>query len=417
MKTFKNLKVRPSIPSVVGLMLMASMQSLFAAPGDLLTTVTVPVPSSSSIGIGIDYDGTNILYTNTYDSTVYKTDLTGANLGSVPLLNPNLTPFTGDGLNAISFNFSDGMLYGGGWNSTNLYKTDLTTGITTLVKANALAGFESFNFIDGLAWNPTNNTFWMSDDVACNVRQLDVTGNDIGGFDGCVVTGLVNSGLAVSLNGLLWYGTNGHGVIHALDTSTSPPTDLGQFASPGGRDEDMVCGPLYTKADGTVVETLLSKDAYDNTFAVIEVADGECTSPAKPVEGRMTGGGSVFTSAGIRVTHGFQLHCDASKVPNNLEINWGKGKKFHMEALTSAACSDDPKIGEAPPVAGFDTYKGKGTGRYNGVLGATAEWTFTDAGEPGRDDFAEFVIKDVNSNIVVTVSGLLDRGNQQAHKE
>lgn len=385
-----------------------------AAPGDSLATVVVPVASSSCCGIGIDYDGTSILYTNYLDSTVYKTDLTGANLGSVALVNPDLTPFSG-GLNAIAYNFSDGMLYGGGWSSTNLYKTDLSTGVTTLVKANALAGYEVFNFVDGLAWDPTDNTFWMSDDVVCNVRHLDVLGNDIGGFDGCAVTGLANSGLAVSLTGTLWYGTNGAGLIYKLDSSTNPPTNLGVFSSPGGRDEDMVCGPKYTKADGSVVETLLSKDAYDNTFAVIEVADGECTSPAEPEDDtrRMTGGGTIPGEVAVR--HGFELHCDAAKTPNNLEVNWGKGNNFHMESLDSAVCSDNPVISEGQPVAGFDTYVGKGTGRYNGESGYTIKFEFTDAGEPGVNDTAAINIYKPDTTLLITVSGAITKGNQQAH--
>src|SRR5204863_311289 len=31
--------------------------------------------------------------------------------------------------------------------------------------------------------------------------------------------------------------------------------------------------------------------------------------PCAVLAGRMNGGGSVFTSAGVRVTHGFELHC------------------------------------------------------------------------------------------------------------
>lgn len=135
------------------------------------------------------------------------------------------------------------------------------------------------------------------------------------------------------------------------------------------------------------------------------------------VPGRMTGGGSVFTNDNSRVTHGFELKCDKSQTPNNLEVNWGKGNKFHLETLTTASCSDDPAIEPNPPAAGFDTYKGTGTGRYNGAEGATAEWTFTDAGEPGKNDIATIVIKDSSGNIVLSVSGNLNGGNQQAHKE
>ena len=131
----------------------------------------------------------------------------------------------------------------------------------------------------------------------------------------------------------------------------------------------------------------------------------------------MTGGGSVFTSAGVRVTHGFELNCDAAKGPNNLQVNWGKGNRFHLTDLTSAACSDDASISEDMPVAGFDTYKGKGTGKYNGVPGATAEWTFTDAGEPGVADSVTLTIKDAGAVTVLSVTGTLSNGNHQAHAD
>ena len=139
-----------------------------------------------------------------------------------------------------------------------------------------------------------------------------------------------------------------------------------------------------------------------------------CVPP--PQTGRMTGGGSVFTAGGERVTHGFELHCNKASLPNNLEVNWGKGDQFHLEQLTSAVCSDNPAIVPNPPSAGFDTYVGTGAGRLNGVSGATAQWNFTDAGEPGNKDTAAIVIKNSAGAVVLTVSGKLDKGNQQAHK-
>ena len=133
----------------------------------------------------------------------------------------------------------------------------------------------------------------------------------------------------------------------------------------------------------------------------------------------MTGGGSVFSKDYGRVTHGFELHCDASQGPNNLEVNWSKGKKgankFHLTELTLARCLDFPLIDEAPPVAGFDTYMGIGKGRFNGVDGATVRFVFTDEGEPGKDDRAAIVIWDADGNQVLVVKGSLKNGNHQAH--
>ncbi len=66
-------------------------------------------------------------------------------------------------------------------------------------------------------------------------------------------------------------------------------------------------------------------------------------------------------------------------------------------------------------MAGFDTFTGTGTGRYNGVDGATVEFTFTDDGEPGVNDFAHIVVRDENGAVVLDVQGDLTFGNHQAH--
>jgi len=142
---------------------------------------------------------------------------------------------------------------------------------------------------------------------------------------------------------------------------------------------------------------------------------------------RMTGGGTGGDSAGctvggVHVKHGFELHCDANQTPNNLEVNWtidGEtgSHRFHLEALDIVSCTDNPLLDENPPVAGFDTYEGSGTGLYNGVSGATAVWVFTDDGEPGRNDLFDIVITDASGNNVLDVSCFLDGGNHQAHKK
>ncbi len=134
------------------------------------------------------------------------------------------------------------------------------------------------------------------------------------------------------------------------------------------------------------------------------------------LDGRMTGGGSVFETDGIRVTHGFELHCDTSDVPNRLEINWA-GQRFHLKTLVSAFCFKDPTINAAHPTNIFNTYVGAGTGLLDGAPGASANWTFTDAGEPGTNDTTTIVIKDSDGTVVLSVSGDLESGNQQAHTD
>ena len=159
----------------------------------------------------------------------------------------------------------------------------------------------------------------------------------------------------------------------AYDT---PPPALGAATVSGA------LGPLTTvlSADATAP---IPRFVEDTTLPAFTIAP--CTG------GRMKGGGSVFTTGKTRVTHGFQLRCDAAATPNNLEVNW-TGNSFHLESLSSAVRTGDPAIQPQQPKTGFDTYTGAGTGRLNGVSGATATWVFTDAGEPGKNDMVRIAI-------------------------
>jgi hypothetical protein len=143
------------------------------------------------------------------------------------------------------------------------------------------------------------------------------------------------------------------------------------------------------------------------------------------VEGRMTGGGSFFVG-GVRVTHGFELHCGPNEVPpgtgfrepNNLEINWGGGNNFHLEQLLFGVCSTDAGFSPNPPNAGFTTYDGAGWGKFNNVDGAYANWRFTDYGEPGNNDLVvtlRIVAADGTIVLDVTSPVTLTFGNHQAH--
>jgi hypothetical protein len=135
----------------------------------------------------------------------------------------------------------------------------------------------------------------------------------------------------------------------------------------------------------------------------------------------MTGGGVIRTineanGQEVQVTHGFELHCDASDEPNNIQINWDGGEKFHLESLAFAGCEDQATIDPMPPNADFDTIVASGFGRLNNGSGAFIFVIFTDAGEPGTDDTATIVIYDSSGNLILNVTYYLDGGNHQAHK-
>ena len=183
---------------------------------------------------------------------------------------------------------------------------------------------------------------------------------------------------------------------------------------------------LYTSAG--VYKAVLPQGTYINVAQVTgtsmltgtQVRDDDPANfviamPAR-TDGRMTGGGSIFTADDTRVTHGFELHCDTNIGPNNLEVNWNKNN-FHLEQVTTMACYDDPALNPLPRPAPFDTLVGTGIGRFNGVAGYKVSFKLTDNGEPGITDFAQIQIQDPQGRLVLFVSGNLHNGNQQAHPE
>ena len=173
------------------------------------------------------------------------------------------------------------------------------------------------------------------------------------------------------------------------------------------------CGILFLTCQDSLSPDKASQDAELSQIPQIE---SPVVPEPEPECGRMTGGGSVFTDENVRVTRGFELHCDLSK-PNNLQVNWQGGNKFHLTELQSALCTDDPLIIQDPPAAPFDTFDAWGVGKLNKVEGAVIHFVFVDHGEPGKNDTAEINIWAPNGEHVLFVSGNMHNGNLQAHDD
>ena len=153
-------------------------------------------------------------------------------------------------------------------------------------------------------------------------------------------------------------------------------------------------------------------------------------------EGRITGGGSIFATINgtpnVRVTHGFELRCDANDKRQSLEINWDGGNNFHLDKIiNSVVCFDDPTTQPPPPPGTVvDTYAGNtlfnghagyhgfgyavGTGTCN-KQPATIYFILIDAGEPGTEDTAEYHIVSSGCTLDAGPAQLL-KGNHQFHK-
>jgi hypothetical protein len=255
-----------------------------AQPG---TSLAVINPVVACGGIGVAFDGTNILFTCAGDAVVHKTDLTGADLGGITIT--GVPPGAeGTGLDAIAWDPTEATnkLWGGnldGAGNCRIWNADPVSGAATL-QFTANDPNCSALFFDGITVDTVTGTLYWSPDVSDVIHHTTKAGAAVGpDIPFSALTGLVNSGLAIGIDGSLFAGTDGFGQIIQLDPTI--PSVVGTFATVTGRDEDLECGPLFTKPDASTVETILSRDFETGRIDVLEAPAGTCQSPVVAREG------------------------------------------------------------------------------------------------------------------------------------
>jgi Bacterial Ig-like domain (group 1) len=279
--------------SLGALVLLFQAFTAGAAPGDGLAAISTAPPCSGAIkGIGVAFDGNNILFTCADEAKIHKTDLAGTNLGAVDIKDASSNPVAVD---AIAWDSNEGLLWGGnldGAGHCQIWKIDLATGLAalqfTFTDPSGFCG-DGAEFYDGITVDTKSNTLYLSPDVNPTIRHFNKAGNPLPGdpipfstmttgqcpvAQGFGFPGCLNSGLAIGIDGHLFAGTDGDGKIFDLDPTV--PSVLGQFATVSGRDEDLECGPLFTKPDASVVETILSREAFSGRIDVLEAPLGTC---------------------------------------------------------------------------------------------------------------------------------------------
>lgn len=388
-----------------------------AATGDFVSEVTFSQDCQSRIGVGITYDGANLWY-SCFNSTtdLYRAD---PNTGTV-----TASYTIAGGLGSLAYDITRNAIWAGWGNSADasaanvrLIQLDASKNVTgNSVQFSAPAALVC-GLDDGIAYDATNDSLYLSDDCSTTIHHYSTTGTPLGSST-WAGSSCYNSGLGLG-GSILYQGSDGCSHVYATDKATPSGPVLFDFSTvvasdPNFRDEGLTCDPNTFASQGKQV--MWSKEAYSPMRAhAYEIPAGSCGFGGAPATtGFMTGGGKV-TNQTASATFGFELSCSTTSTPNNLQVNWGKGNKFHLDTLTGASCTDDPAITPNPPAASFNTYKGSGSGRYNGTPGATAQWTFTDAGEPGTNDTVTLQVKDAAGNVVLDVSGTLSGGNIQAH--
>jgi len=227
------------------------------------------------------------------------------------------------------------------------------------------------------------------------------------GLDGFTFDLIDKNGAVVATTTSQDVDLDGNGVI-------DPSTEMGviQFSNVGP-------GQFTIKEETPPSPWVQTQGANGYTFNTRsgEAQNGFEFGNHMPLVGRMTGGGSIFNN-GIRVTHGFQIHAapgDVSALNNRLQVNWAK-QRFHLTSLLTADGMDNPAYPLAKG-ATINEIRGTGIGSYNGKSGATIQFDFVDAGEPGTSDTAQYKIIYNGSVVLDTGTHYLTYGNHKAHKE
>jgi hypothetical protein len=433
-------------------------QPAAAAPGDLIADVDATT-AGATFGVSVAFDGQFLYYTNFNGTLMHRIDVPPP--GSSVATGHVVFPIAGtSGINAFSWDNTRQQFWGAGTDGQSIYlltkpttTTPMSTGTLMFVTTpaqrpgNCDNGFGCIPLIDGLAYDGIDDTIWYSPDASQRVYHYETFA--VGGMAvlAAPVPGYMDvndppndmapqcgfnysSGVAVG-GPDLFLGADGCDFYFQYSKTG---TKLAFFPYTASRAEDMECDNVSYS-----VSVIWVRDANDGHLRAFEqpranacILGGGVTLPAKA---RMTGGGDAPTTVPANSTahHGFVLHCDDTVTPNRLEVNWkdsaGNTHRFHLLSETDATCSDDPLITPNPPDASFDTHSGKGTGRYDGALGASVDWKFKDAGEPGTTDSACIRVRDSSGAVVLYVgvgapvdcslplspTVLLTTGNQQAH--
>ena len=466
----------------------ASAPVASANPGDLIAQVVAPEATN---GVSVAFDGQILYYTNAGDGValIHRVTPQGVPLPDLPVV--GLPPFAG--IATLTYDVTRDKFWAvDDLTGREIYLIDkagtavLESAITDeqLIKGigNECGTGLCNPLVDGLAFDAQSDTLWWSPDQSHAIYHFD----PFGGAGTTVLPDFPDVTVPIAQQ-LGFYridnpnasmsppcadpfssgiAVGDHG---GPDSTRSPSAIMYDFAGPcrswfkylGDNDNTpqlLAVYPTFPPPPPPSTMNDAEDDECDNvTFSVpvvwVRAHDDNVLRAFQtstcfvgggvPIQdkNRMTGGGGLpivwpATDAGKSAHHGFMIHCFSFIQPDNLEINWGKGNSFHMTSITSSTCDNDPSTGSSG--ATFNRIQGSGTGRYNGVPGATATWSFTDNGEPGAKDHGSLMVTTpfgpncivpndapdfTNGCVVIKADGFLTKdsplvgeGNYQAHQ-
>jgi hypothetical protein len=282
------LKIYLILVAVVTMCALGAVQSAYAQPGTLLSTVTLPGNGSSVSGtLAVTGFGTHYITTRSFTGgpiDIYIPCLgvaCAATLVATKTLPfPLLDPVSGLAFDPTRTTATNVFVWG--VDSNNIYLIDLgDPTVSGPVNSQVLlctAGNGGAGLTDGVAYDASDDTLYYSPDVNLSVFQISlgpippacttlniISPEDMFGFpDGSV------SGVAIGAPGTLYIARNGLAEIRQVFNPSG--VFISQFATTSGRVEALTCDP-NTYAP---FEAILAKDAFNGLYEAFEVEPGTC---------------------------------------------------------------------------------------------------------------------------------------------
>jgi hypothetical protein len=249
--------------------------SAVPAEGTLIRDLVIP----NSSGVGVGFDGTNLYWMDFGGATLHKITTAGAFVADIPIVGCTATVISWDATRSVF------------WGASGTQISKITTGGVCAPWFDVAAdlpgacdnGFGCSSLIDGVNYDPSDDSIWYSPDASQRVYHFDIGGVGavipLGFFDVNDVPNDVfpecgfnyNSGVAVGVGPIMYLAADGCGAIFKYSRAG---LKLGFFAIPGARHEDMECDNVTFKSQG--VDGIWVKDAFDDHIRAFAVEKQTC---------------------------------------------------------------------------------------------------------------------------------------------
>lgn len=284
--------------------------NIWAQPGTLIQNVDLPV-SGTGVSVAVNCAGV-VYYTSDVDTNLHKMDSNGNDLGSVPIVDS--VSQQGLSIDEMAWDVTRQVLWGQLHNSNpvDVYLINVNTGVATFAWTSSTNSLGIYR--DGIAYDGTDDTVWISGDVSSTIEHYQSDGTFINAItpknaDGDTLGTI--SGVMVGAGDLLYLGRDG--LTEIVQVKKSNGDFIASFTSPGGsRDEGLECDA--TNFAPTLA--LWSREYNAPGFAsVIELEPGTC---------ECGGGGTLTCTLGFWKNHREEwVNLDPDAVPA-----WGGGNTY-----------------------------------------------------------------------------------------